>query len=407
MKMAWEPKGGISNINIADESIDNVFLNIKDERLYYNNYDFVLSVSSDENSKEKYKEYTTGDKQYTEGLDFLSDTANWEAAVTDSTAPVNIAAKSKKNCILSFNPVGDETIILPSVNADTPEINLSNHYLPWETYVDESSTNDTLITGDYPYYIPDRLFNSGSVYIIELDNTSTVDAYNSFDKDFKNAKNAYSNKLAIAFVKEISGNAVTYLGEDVEYKKNVYPGFTVTVTPVIERGVTTKYTLSITPGSESGLYELMYINSEGTSEKTVEIDNSVIITKADSDNYSFRVKATYNPLFTGYSSNRINQSSIFKLNTTETLTVDDINKGVSIKTNIGLNPELKVVYLKDYRTFYKYTREINTLTEVLLSNIIIKPDNLSIPLDTYSSGKIDTDAFDTSLLFVGELYIFL
>lgn len=405
MKMAWEPKGGISNINIADESIDNVFLNIRDERLYYNNYDFVLSVSSDENSKEKYKEYTTGDKQYTEGLDFLSDTANWEAVITDSTAPVNVAAKSKKNCILSFNPVGDETIILPSVNADTPDINLSNCYLPWETYVDESPINDTLITGDYPYYTPDRLLNSDSVYIIELDNTSTVDAYSSFDKDFKNAKNAYSDKLAIAFIKEISGNAVTYLGEDVEYKKNVYPGFTVTVTPVIEEGVTTKYTLSITPGSESGLYDLLYINSEGISEKTVEIDNTITITKADSDNYSFKIDATYSPLYIGYSSNRAVQSPIFKPNTTETLTVDDINKGVSIKTNIGLNPELEVVYLKDYEgTSYKYTREINTLTEVVLNNIIIKPDNLSIPLDTYNSGKIDTDTFDTSLLFVGELY---
>lgn len=405
MKMAWEPKGGISNINIADESIDNVFLNIRDERLYYNNYDFVLSVSSDENSKEKYKEYTTGDKQYTEGLDFLSDTANWEAVITDSTAPVNVAAKSKKNCILSFNPVGDETIILPSVNADTPDINLSNYYLPWETYVDESPIKYTLITGDYPYYTPDRLLNSDSVYIIELDNTSTVDAYSSFDKDFKNAKNAYSDKLAIAFIKEISGNAVTYLGEDVEYKKNVYPGFTVTVTPVIEEGVTTKYTLSITPGSESGLYDLLYINSEGISEKTVEIDNTITITKADSDNYSFKIDATYSPLYIGYSSNRAVQSPIFKLNTTETLTVDDINKGVSIKTNIGLNPELEVVYLKDYEgTSYKYTREINTLTEVVLNNIIIKPDNLSIPLDTYNSGKIDTDTFDTSLLFVGELY---
>lgn len=405
MKMAWEPKGGISSINIADESIDNVFLNIRDERLYYNNYDFVLSVSSDENSKEKYKEYTTGDKQYTEGLDFLSDTANWEAAVTDSTAPVNVAAKSKKNCILSFNPVGDETIILPSVNADTPDINLSNYYLPWETYVEESSINGTLITGDYPYYTPDRLLNSGSVYIIELDNTSTVDAYSSFDKDFKNAKNAYSDKLVIAFIKKISGNAVTYLGEDVEYKKNVYPGFTVTVTPVIEEGVTTKYTLSITPGSESGLYDLLYINSEGISEKTVKIDNTITITKADSDNYSFKIDATYSPLYIGYSSNRAVQSPIFKLNTTETLTVDDINKGVSIKTNIGLNPELEVIYLKDYKgTSYKYTREINTLTEVVLNNIIIKPDNLSIPLDTYKSGKIDTDTFDTSLLFVGELY---
>ena len=405
MKMAWEPKGGISSINIADESIDNVFLNIRDERLYYNNYDFVLSVSSDEKSSEKYKEYTTGDKQYTEGLDFLSDTANWEAVVTDSTAPVNVAAKSKKNCILSFNPVGDETIILPSVNADTPDINLSDYYLPWETYVEESPINGTLITGDYPYYTPDRLLNSGSVYIIELDNTSTVDAYSSFDKDFKNAKNAYSDKLAIAFIKEISGNAVTSLGEDVEYKKNVYPGFTVTVTPVIEGGVTTKYTLSITPGSESGLYDLLYINSEGISEKTVEIDNTITITKADSDNYSFKIDATYSPLYIGYSSNRAVQSPIFKLNTTETLTVNDINKGVSIKTNIGLNPELKVIYLKDYKgTSYKYTREINTLTEVVLNNIIIKPDNLSIPLDTYKSGKIDIDTFDTSLLFVGELY---
>ncbi|NAW50373.1 hypothetical protein GNY06_02860, partial [Elizabethkingia argentiflava] len=108
----------------------------------------------------------------------------------------------------------------------------------------------------------------------------------------------------------------------------------------------------------------------------------------------------------GYSSNRTVQSPIFKLNTTETLTVDDINKGVSIKTNTGLSPELEVVYLKDYKgTSYKYVKENNVLSEVLLNEIIIKPDNLSIPLDTYDeTGKINIDTFDTSLLFVGELY---
>lgn len=407
MKMAWEPKGGISNISIADESIDNVFLNIRDERLYYNNYDFVLSVGSDDNSKEKYKEYTTGDKQYTEGLDFLSDTANWTAVEEASTAPVNIAAKSKKNCILSFNTVGNETIILPSVNANTQNINLPNYYLPWETYVDKAPMNDVLIVGNYSYYIPDRLSNSGSIYVIEIDNTSTVDAFSSFDKDFKNAQEAYSNELAIAFIKEESGGSATYLGEKVEYKKNVYPGFTISVTPIIESGVTTKYNVNVSTGNETGTYELVYINSDGVEEKTAKmVANYISVTKADSDNYSFRIRATYNPLFAGYSSDRINQSAIFKLNATTTLTVEDINKGVSIKADTGLKPELEVIYLKDYKgTSYRYVKENNVLSEVLLNEIIIKPDNLSIPLDTYDdSGKINIDTFDTSLLFVGELY---
>ena len=408
MKMAWEPKGGISNINIADESIDNVFLNIRDERLYYNNYDFVLSVSSDEKSSEKYKEYTTGDKQYTEGLDFLSNTANWTAIEEASTAPVNIAAKSKKNCILSFNTVGNETIILPSVNANTQDINLPNYYLPWETYVDNAPMNDVLIVGNYSYYIPDRLSNSGSIYVIEIDNTSTVDAFSSFDKDFKNAQEAYSNELAIAFIKEESGGSATYLGEKVEYKKNVYPGFTVSVTPIIESGVITKYKVNVSTGDETGTYELVYINSEGVEEKTAKmIANYISVIKADSDNYSFRIRATYSPLFAGYSSNRINQSAVFKLNSTTTLTVEDINKGVSIKADTGLKPELEVIYLKDYKgTSYKYVKENNVLSEVLLNEIIIKPDNLSIPLDTYdkTTGKINIDTFDTSLLFVGELY---
>lgn len=408
MKMAWEPKGGISNINIADESIDNVFLNIRDEKLYYNNYDFVLSVSSDEKSSEKYKEYTTGDKQYTEGLDFLSNTANWTAIEEASTAPVNIAAKSKKNCILSFNTVGNETIILPSVNANTQDINLPNYYLPWETYVDNAPMNDVLIVGNYSYYIPDRLSNSGSIYVIEIDNTSTVDAFSSFDKDFKNAQEAYSNELAIAFIKEESGGSATYLGEKVEYKKNVYPGFTVSVTPIIESGVITKYKVNVSTGDETGTYELVYINSEGVEEKTAKmIANYISVIKADSDNYSFRIRATYSPLFAGYSSNRINQSAVFKLNSTTTLTVEDINKGVSIKADTGLKPELEVIYLKDYKgTSYKYVKENNVLSEVLLNEIIIKPDNLSIPLDTYdkTTGKINIDTFDTSLLFVGELY---
>lgn len=408
MKMAWEPKGGISNINIADESIDNVFLNIRNERLYYNNYDFVLSVSSDEKSSEKYKEYTTGDKQYTEGLDFLSNTANWTAIEEASTAPVNIAAKSKKNCILSFNTVGNETIILPSVNANTQDINLPNYYLPWETYVDKAPMNDVLIVGNYSYYIPDRLSNSGSIYVIEIDNTSTVDAFSSFDKDFKNAQEAYSNELAIAFIKEESGGSATYLGEKVEYKKNVYPGFTVSVTPIIESGVITKYKVNVSTGDETGTYELVYINSEGVEEKTAKmIANYISVIKADSDNYSFRIRATYSPLFAGYSSNRINQSAVFKLNSTTALTVEDINKGVSIKADTGLKPELEVIYLKDYKgTSYKYVKENNVLSEVLLNEIIIKPDNLSIPLDTYdkTTGKINIDTFDTSLLFVGELY---
>lgn len=408
MKMAWEPKGGISNINIADESIDNVFLNIRDERLYYNNYDFVLSVSSNDNSSEKYKEYTTGDKQYTEGLDFLSDTANWTAIEEASTAPVNIAAKSKKNCILSFNTVGNETIILPSVNANTQDINLPNYYLPWETYVDKAPMNDILIVGNYSYYIPDRLSNSGSIYVIEIDNTSTVDAFSSFDKDFKNAQEAYSSELAIAFIKEESGGSATYLGEKVEYKKNVYPGFTVSVTPIIESGVITKYKVNVSTGDETGTYELVYINSEGVEEKTAKmIANYISVIKADSDNYSFRIRATYSPLFAGYSSNRINQSAVFKLNSTTALTVEDINKGVSIKADTGLKPELEVIYLKDYKgTSYKYVKENNVLSEVLLNEIIIKPDNLSIPLDTYdkTTGKINIDTFDTSLLFVGELY---
>lgn len=408
MKMAWEPKGGISNINIADESIDNVFLNIRDERLYYNNYDFVLSVSSNDNSSEKYKEYTTGDKQYTEGLDFLSDTANWTAIEEASTAPVNIAAKSKKNCILSFNTVGNETIILPSVNANTQDINLPNYYLPWETYVDKAPMNDILIVGNYSYYIPDRLSNSGSIYVIEIDNTSTVDAFSSFDKDFKNAQEAYSSELAIAFIKEESGGSATYLGEKVEYKKNVYPGFTVSVTPIIESGVITKYKVNVSTGDETGTYELVYINSEGVEEKTAKmITNYISVIKADSDNYSFRIRATYSPLFAGYSSNRINQSAVFKLNSTTALTVEDINKGVSIKADTGLKPELEVIYLKDYKgTSYKYVKENNVLSEVLLNEIIIKPDNLSIPLDTYdkTTGKINIDTFDTSLLFVGELY---
>lgn len=411
VKMAWEPKGGISNLNIADESTDNVFINIKTEKLYYNNYDFVLSVSSDTSSKEKYKEYTTGDKQYTEGLDFLSDTSNWEAAVEDSTAPVNVAAKSKKNCIMSFNTVGDEAIILPSVNADTPDINLSGYYLPWETYVEDSPMNDALIVGNYPYYIPDRLSNSDSVYIIELDNTSTVDAYSSFDNDFKKAQETYQSQLAIAFIKESAGTAITYLGEGVEYKKNVCPGFKITVVPIKESEIISKYNITVTKGDEAGTYKLIYINSKGAEEKSVEIIDSIVVTKEEANNYSFEVKATYTSLFPGYSSARENMQTfdlkaLVFTDSSVTLTANDINKGVCIKTNIGLNHELKTIYLKDYKgTPYKYTRDINTLDEVVLNNITIKPDNLSIPLDTYDdSGKIDIDTFDTSLLFVGELY---
>lgn len=403
MRMAWEPKNGVGSIDLADENTDNVFISIDTEKLHYNNYDFVLSTSSEEG----YPVYTTGLNQYTTGLDFISDPANWSVIEEASTSPVNIAARSKKNCVISFNSIGDEIVILPSVNGSTDSLDLTDYFLPWKEYVEDFQMDDVLIVGDYSYYTPDRLTNSGTIYVLELDSSSDENAYDSFKKDYDNARGAYTNTMAIAFIEEVSGGSVTHLGESIEYKRNTSPGFQVTVTPVEEEDAVTGYTVSITPGSKRGTYYLSYINSGGTEEKSVTVSNSVTVTKEDSDTYSFRVRAVYSPLFPGYSSSRENQSVIFKLNSTSSLSINDVDRGVSVKTNTKLRTSLgDVVYMKDYlRRSYTYTRESKVLNEVSLNKIIVDPENLSIPLDTYGSdGKIDIDSFDTSVILVGELY---
>lgn len=403
MKMSWEPKNGIESVDIADELTNNVFVNTGVEKLYYNNYDFVLSSSSEE----KYPVYTTGLNGYTSGLDFISDPVNWVNIEEEgSTSPVNLSARSKKNCVISFKSIGDEIVVLPSVNGETSRLELTDYYLPWKEYIEDFQMDDVLIMNTYPYYTPDNLIKSGTIYIIDLNSKSGSDAYGSFKNDYDKS-NRYTNTKAICFIEEVSGNSVYHLGEKVEYKKNVAPGFNITVTPVTEEEAVTGYTVSITPGSETGTYNLSYIDSGGTEVKNVGITGSVTVTKEDADAYSFRVKSTYSPLFAGYSPSRENQSSLFKLGTTTTLSVPDINKGVSIKTDTNLRTGLgDVVYMKNYLgASYTYSRSTMVLDEVALNTIIVSPDNLSIPLDTYGDdGKIDISSFDTSIIFVGELY---
>lgn len=416
MRMSWEPKYGIESVDIADELTDNIFVNIDGEKLYYNNYDFVLSTSSDE----KYPVYTTGDIGYTSSLESITDTVNWtniekpeeveegeEEEEGGSTSPVNLSAKSKKNCVISFKGVGDEMIILPSVNGQTDYLELTDYYLPWKEYIDDFQMDDVLIMNTIPYYTPDNLIKSGTIYIIDLNNTSDNDAFESFSRDFRNAIKSYPNTPAICFVEEVSGDLVYHLGEGIQYWKNVAPGFDIIVTPVTEEEVVTGYTVSVTPGSETGTYNLFYVDSGGAEVKSVEIAESVTVTKEDADTYSFRVKATYSPLFAGYSPSRENQSSAFTLSTTTTLSVPDINTGVSIKTDTNLKAGLgEIVYLKNYLgVAYSYSRTSMTLNEVTLNRIVVSPDSMFIPLDTYGDdGKIDTDSFDTSAIFVGELY---
>lgn len=403
MKMSWEPKNGIESVDIADELTNNVFVNTGVEKLYYNNYDFVLSSSSEE----KYPIYTTGLNGYTSGLDFISNPVNWVNIEGEgSTSPVNLSAKSKKNCVISFKSIGDEIIVLPSVNGETNSLELTDYYLPWKDYVEDFQMDDVLIMNTYPYYTPDNLIESGTIYIIDLNSKSGSDAYESFKSDYDKS-NKYTNTKAICFIEAVSGNSVYHLGEKVEYKKNVAPGFNITVAPVTEEEAITGYTVSVTPGSETGTYNLSYVDSGGTEVRSVRITGSVIVTKEDADAYSFRVKSTYSPLFAGYSSSRENQSSLFKLGTTTSLAVSDISKGVSIKTDTKLRTGLgDVVYMKNYLgASYTYSRSTMVLDEVALNKIVVSPDNLSIPLDTYGDdGKIDISSFDTSIIFVGELY---
>lgn len=410
MKMSWEPKNGIESIGIADELTNNMSINIGGEKLYYNNYDFVLSSSS----KEKYPVYTTGLNGYTHSLDFISDPVNWidvadvekDSEEKGSTSPINLSAKSKKNCVISFKSIGDEIVVLPSVNGETNSLELTNYYLPWKEYIEDFQMDDVLIMNTYPYYTPDNLIKSGTIYIIDLNNKSGSNAYESFKNDYDKS-NKYPNTKAICFVEEASGSSVYHLGEKVEYKKNVAPGFNITVAPVIEEEATTGYTVSVTPGSETGTYILSYVDSGGSEVKSDQIIGSITVTKEDADAYSFRVESTYSPLFAGYSPSRKRQSSLFKLGTTTSLAVSDINKGVSIKTDTKLRTGLgKIVYMRNYLgVSYTYSRPAMVLNEVLLNKIVVSPDNLSIPLDTYGNdGKIDISSFDTSIIFVGELY---
>lgn len=420
VKMSWEPRYGVGSIDIADELINNIFVNIDGEKLYYNNYDFVLATASDE----KYPVYTTGAIGYTSSLDSISNPANWTniekpegSEEGGSTSPVNLSAKSKKNCVISFKNIGDEIIVLPSVNGQTDYLNLTDYYLPWKEYAEDFQMDDVLIMNTYPYYTPDNLIKTGTVYVIDLNNKSGSDAYESFANDYNNSNRYYTNPKAICFIEEVSGNLVYHLGEKVELKNNVAPGFNITVAPIIEgtaepgsavgEGVIVGYTVSITPGSETGTYSLSYIDSGGTEVKNVKIPGFITVAKRDADAYSFRVKSTYSPLFAGYSPSRENQSSLFKLDTTTTLSVPDINKGASIKTDTNLRAGLgEVVYMKNYLgVAYSYSRTTMVINEVVLNSIVVSPDNMFIPLDTYgSNGKIDTSSFDTSAIFVGELY---
>lgn len=421
MRMSWEPKYGIGDINIADELINNVFVNIDGEKLYYNNYDFVLSSASGE----KYPVYTTGPIGYTSSLSSLTNPANWiniekpekteegeEEEEGGSTSPVSLSAKSKKNCVISFKSVGDEIVILPSVNGQTDSLELSNYYLPWKEYIDDFQVDYVLVMNTNPYYTPDNLIKSGTIYIIELNSTSDSDAFESFSNDFRNS-NKCPNTKAICFVEEASGNLIYHLGENIEYKKNVASGFNIAVTPITEASpdteeeVITGYTISVIPGSEAGTYSLFYIDSGGVEVKSVEVTESVTVTKEDADVYSFRVKSAYSPLFTGYTSPRENQSSVFTLSATTTLSVPDINIGVSIKTDTNLRVGLgEVIYLKNYLGIaYSYSRTAMTINEITSNRIVVTPDNMFVPLDTYGDdGKIDTSSFDTSVIFVGELY---
>lgn len=417
MKMSWEPKNGIGSVDIVDELTSNVFLNIEAGKLYYNNYDFVLSSSS----KEKYPVYTTGLNGYTSGLDFISNPDNWtniEKPVIPipgiskpeeggSTSPVQLSAKSKKNCVISFKSIGDEIIVLPSVNGETNSLELTDYYLPWKEYVEDFQMDDVLIMNTFPYYTPDNLIESGTIYVIDLDNKSDSDAYESFKSDYDKS-NRYTNTKAICFIEEVSGNSVYHLGEKVEYKKNEAPGFSITIGTVTEEEAITGYNVFVTPGREIGTYNLSYIDSEGTEVRSVGItEEAVTVTKEDADAYSFRVKSTYSPLFAGYSPSRENQSGLFKLNTPTTISVPDISKGVSIKTDTKLRTGLgDVVYMKNYLgVAYSYSRPTMVLNEVTLNEITVSPDNLSIPLNTYGDdGKIDISSFDTSIIFVGELY---
>lgn len=417
VRMSWEPKYGIGSIDIADELTNNIFTNVDGEKLYYNNYDFVLSTSSDE----KYPVYTTGSIGYTSNLDSLCDPANWiniekpekseggeeeEEEEGGSTSPVQLSAKSKKNCVISFKSVGDEMVILPSVNGQTDYLKLTDYYLPWKEYVEDFQMDDVLIMNTYPYYTPDNLIKSDTTYIIDLNNTPDNDAWKSFSDDYVNS-NRYPNIKAICFTEETQGGLIYHLGESVGFMRNMTPGFDITVAPVTEEEVVTGYTISITPGSETGTYNLSYIDSGGTEVKSVEITESVTVTKEDADTYSFRIKSFYSPLFVGFSPLRENQSSIFKLDTTTALSVPDIDKGVSIKTNTELRAGLgEVVYMKNYLgVAYAYSRTAKTINEVVTNNIVVSPNPIFIPLDTYGDdGIIDTSSFDTSVIFVGELY---
>lgn len=407
--MAWEPKNGLGSIDIADESIDNVFIDVDTKQLYYNNYDFVLSTPS----TDAYPVYTTGLNGYSSSLDFISDPSNWVQIPVEgtesknSTSPVNIAARSKRNCVISFKGVGDEIVILPSVNGNTNSLDLTNYYLPWKEYIEDFSMDDVLVMNTVPYYTPDNLTKTGTIYVIEINDTSTVNVFESFKEDFNKAGTAYSNPKALCFVEEVLGRPSYYLGEDISYKKNIIPGFSFTVTPVKKEETITGYTVTVSPGSEKGTYTLLYIDSLGAEVKSSTITTSITVPTKDADTYSFKVKATYSAIFPGYSPQRISQSGLFRMGNTTSLSIPDSGSGVSIKLNTKLRSSLTdVVYMKNYLgVSYTYTIESKTLEEVALNKIKVDPINMSIPLDIYGDdGKLDTKSFDTSIILVGELY---
>lgn len=417
MRMSWEPKYGVGSIDIVDELTNNVFVNIDGEKLYYNNYDFVLSTSNEE----KYPVYTTGDIGYTSSFNSISDPANWtniekpeEVAEGEkeeeggSTSPVKLSAKSKKNCVIFFRNMGEEMVILPSVNGETDNLNLTDYYFPWNEYIEDVPMDDVLIMNVLPYYTPDNLIKSAidDVYIIELNSAPDNDAYNSFESDY-NKSNKYDKMKAICFTEEVSGSLVYHLGEKVEYKRNMIPGFDIVIAPITEGETITGYTVSIKDAPDDGTYHLVYINPGGGDAKSIPMSGSITVAKEEADTYAFKIRASYPPLFNPYVLPRSIETNLFHLENSNLIHISSVYKGVSIKTDTKLRTELgDTVYLKNYLgALYQYSRATMTIDKTPLNKIVVSPDNLSIPLDTYGDdGKIDTSSFNTSIILVGELY---
>ena len=141
---AWTPSQGIEDIILCGNTErDSYVFNYDDEpKLYYGDYDFILTTDIEEGEDtdaSNYPLYNTGIYNFSDGYDFYykNATEQTESILHEygkASDPINIAAKSTPHLLISLRNNGKEQIVLPSPG-ETVAIENEDFVLPWKKSV--------------------------------------------------------------------------------------------------------------------------------------------------------------------------------------------------------------------------------------------------------------------------------